>query len=858
MSIPRSLVPVLATLALASCWWVAPARDGGHEAFAARAVETVLGRKPHGAAEVQALAELAAHSGREAVLAVLFEQPEYVSYWSNVLGDSLQLQRGGAMQIAADCLAPPLLSPSLSSALAGHLASALPDQPFCVSQIPPQDWGLGLDQFEDILEKAVSGYPHVPLEQIELAPPLPGPVSPKFANPQRPEVWHAPLGALRANDDYVSEGQLNQAPSEASAGRWLDLSTVAQSSSCPPFNLTDVLEAAVRTDRLEAAYRAYLPVLASFPGTSVDLDMREQLGSLFLEVYLDRDPACMGCHSATYSTTDARPRNGNWDRYESLTDGSVPLDIEGTVFSYDLPSGDFVYQGEGGAGPRQSVENFFRPQNHAASGVIPWGMDEACVTNPSLGFGGLVRVLHRDLVGGRSPAAFAGLGPGDDLGVLDLVVALSDGTSTMDTLDFVVPDWEAHRAARMGPPRAGSCAGCHGGPVEGVPRLETIVPTLSDERLFSIIRHGSGRMAQVTTSDSEAWSLVDWVRDHYPYTPALQLEDRRHAFVYLVAASLVQQVVDEVMGEDLSMRHGYPRNPEQAQALQQLLATQMEGLSLRALLTEIVLSPAFNRRAPADPSTVPYDLPMVLWPEAELAPSVTSPPVGANANSEGDLVHTRSPAALMQQLHGALGWPAPPVAGYPDGIWPSQELMSSLGRYTSRDRPPPEDFDISRYVSWESEGASCQKPSAVYARDLSLAQPRAPWGELWGPDKWSDWIDLLIVEADTRPMSWWDLAAATKDRLLADPTLTYDEVAGLRALWGVPDLSAVPDASLHEEALRSYCSVLLSSPQFVLGGLHATPPLPKSTPAPVCLPGEICGLDPLFDSYLSQAEALGF
>jgi hypothetical protein len=86
---------LLALLTLQGCWWNAPPNDAGEQAFAAQAVRVVLGRHPRGAAEIRALAEISNQAGRQAVLDVLFEEPDYVNYWSNVLIDDLKLQRAG-------------------------------------------------------------------------------------------------------------------------------------------------------------------------------------------------------------------------------------------------------------------------------------------------------------------------------------------------------------------------------------------------------------------------------------------------------------------------------------------------------------------------------------------------------------------------------------------------------------------------------------------------------------------------------------------------------------------------------------------------------------------------------------------
>ncbi|GEM_PF-3397643 len=875
------LMPTLfLTLAGPACW-TTPDNDAGDEAFVVHAIETVLGRSARGSAEVRALVDLAARSGREAVVDVLFAEPEYVTYWSNVLADDLQVQRAGPMQVDADCLGPPLLDESLSDALAGHVATADPFDAFCTSSGAKFEVAGDQQAFWDAIDSASASYEYKASEQESQAPwkSLLRDEARQTSKETMSESKESNLEAGEAADYAQADDGKSAVTGVVDLGRWAELRDALTQRECPPFNLTDVLQAAVRADRLDGLYRAYLPVLASFPGTSVEDDLRNQLGATFLDVYVDRDPDCMRCHTATYSKTDARPVNGNWDRFDPMWVGlPFPVDMEGSVFSADVGA-DFVYGGDGGPSVRDRVANLFRSSNHASKGGLrPWGLEDTCVTNAARGYDGLEWYPPYDPLGRE--AAFAGLGPGAWPAVLDLATALSDGTQTLNQAQFSVPDWASHRAMRgaSSSPSNPGCGTCHD-PSSGdpsvanrplAPLLDAKVETMTDDRLFSIVRFGFGEMPPVATSDQAAWDAVSWVRQNHRSMPAVQAQDRTHAFVYLLAANVVNQVVDEIAGEDLVMGHGFPRNPDQADVLSSLTGTLVTRFSLQDLLTEIVLSGAFNRAAPQDPNTVPDALPMVTFPEAEVR--VPTGRLGENANSEADLVHRASVSALLMQLHGALGWPAPPVMGH-DTAYPTQAWMASLGRHESHTRTEATQVGFFDFLAWEGGTGLCDKPGSVFAKDVLPASGTSPGPtQVLAPTEWVDWIDALAADGEARGLSWYDLALSLRDRLLADPNLDPTEAQLVANLWNVYDMndSPVDDdgriSSGEADQLRDYCGALLSSPHTLLRGLWLGDAWSTATFFPVggvltdptCLPGEDCTQSALFDHYSSQASKLGY
>ena len=126
----------LAGSLLASCTWLAPANDAGDVAFVVDVIPTLLGRKAHNPAEIQALVDLAALEGREAVVDLLLEQPEYVDYWSEVLIDALRVDRTGTPAQDPACYGDPLLEPGYGDELLAHLATADATVPFFLRKRP--------------------------------------------------------------------------------------------------------------------------------------------------------------------------------------------------------------------------------------------------------------------------------------------------------------------------------------------------------------------------------------------------------------------------------------------------------------------------------------------------------------------------------------------------------------------------------------------------------------------------------------------------------------------------------------------------------------------------------------------------
>ncbi len=83
--------------------------DAGDEAWVQRVFPLVLGRKPHGAAEVQLWAQVAASQGRDVVVRALTHAPEYIDRWEDFVDDALYVARTGDAAYSS-CFATPMLT----------------------------------------------------------------------------------------------------------------------------------------------------------------------------------------------------------------------------------------------------------------------------------------------------------------------------------------------------------------------------------------------------------------------------------------------------------------------------------------------------------------------------------------------------------------------------------------------------------------------------------------------------------------------------------------------------------------------------------------------------------------------------
>src|SRR5262245_27919053 len=83
------------------------ADDAGDVAYVHQLTQTLLGRRPRGTAEIQALLDIVAAHGREALADVLMAEPDYIERWLLVLADAMEVQRSGQFDVPTTCFNTP-------------------------------------------------------------------------------------------------------------------------------------------------------------------------------------------------------------------------------------------------------------------------------------------------------------------------------------------------------------------------------------------------------------------------------------------------------------------------------------------------------------------------------------------------------------------------------------------------------------------------------------------------------------------------------------------------------------------------------------------------------------------------------
>ena len=291
------------------------------------------------------------------------------------------------------------------------------------------------------------------------------------------------------------------------------------------------------------------------------------------------------------------------------------------------------------------------------------------------------------------------------------------------------------------------------------------------------------------------------------------LEDADEALAYVVAENIVEKVWEEVMGHRLTLANYFPRTRIQRDVLMSLterfVATHF---SLKALLLDIVAHPAFNLKAPEEGcGAAPYELPNLFdpWTVVEADP-------GKRGNSPADAIHAISSRPLARSLHKAMRWPT--VVEYPHSE--DQEAFEvAIGFFIKDGDPGFRGLDFQGRLTWESAYGACA--------DLTFG---------------SDFVAQIVEAAQAESGATLESAIlALKDRLVGEPSIDVAERAELEALVG--PLSAVGAAGLDQK-LRAVCGVLVSSPQFMLGGIapRDTREVPALTPAEISYDGTCAAL----------------
>jgi hypothetical protein len=335
-------------------------------------------------------------------------------------------------------------------------------------------------------------------------------------------------------------------------------------------------------------------------------------------------------------------------------------------------------------------------------------------------------------------------------------------------------------------------------------RLPTEDDPLGVDTFFGSIRStpsepNRGLRASVWDLERALHRGVDLLADHgLTRLSGDVLADPDEAFAYLVAQNIVDQVWAEIMGQRLTIANYFPRTQMQRDILRRLTDHFVAShFSLKTLLLDILAHPLFNLKAPDEGCGVSaYEVPRILnpWSSAEQDPTIRE-------NSPGDGVFAMSSRPLRRSLHRAMDWPE--YAEYPNG--PEEEFQVATGFFLKDGEPGFRGLDFQGRLSWEAKYGACK-----------------PLGS-------NDFIAKLILLAkDTPGTTLGDVVIAVKDRLVGEPWIeSTKEKPLVTSLLGT-DLDDKQLTFLELRA-RSYCGVLVSSPQFMLGGIvpRDTNELPK-------------------------------
>ncbi len=349
-----------------------------------------------------------------------------------------------------------------------------------------------------------------------------------------------------------------------------------------------------------------------------------------------------------------------------------------------------------------------------------------------------------------------------------------------------------------------------------------------------------------------------------PTPPSLPADQ---AYAFMIAANVVNRVWQEIMGEPLTISNYYARNNHQMHA--QWVLTEFTFIpsswSLKDLLVEIFETRFFNRKAPSQSAgcqpprgsgNTPYCQQMMFEPWAERDPRIADADLDdpddpkIYKNGQGDLVHRYSPNNLLSSLGVAMGWPEPNI--FPNmGQYPDSTLVDAIGQYRTVTKQGNRGVDFQGLLTWEAEVGSCQTPAGIA----------------------SDWIDELISAVNTynsanpaSPLTVEDVVETLKDRLIQVQGIEAGTPQTITA--GVTERTALFDhfgqalnvsaSSIGdlEQKLRSFCGVLIKTPDFMLANIKVNEPV--SVPRlQVCNPGEPCSYTQHCAVYADTLTSLG-
>lgn len=336
------------------------------------------------------------------------------------------------------------------------------------------------------------------------------------------------------------------------------------------------------------------------------------------------------------------------------------------------------------------------------------------------------------------------------------------------------------------------------------------------------------KFGNITGFRSSPWDLSESLRVGFDklhkeglgVAPSGEVSDPDKAFAWLVAMNIAEKVWIQIVGKPLTIPTRYPRNAAARDQLAHLTQTFINsGYSNRRLIEAVLASPYANLTAPDEGCGELFAAPAVFdpWIIAEEDPV-------RRKNNVGDGIVSLTARTAANIVYSALGWkhsvpfPELPRNANPENpehliLIRERTFTTETGYFLKNSEGGFRGFDFQARLGWENRFGTCQK---------LLTHTGEP-----------DFIDQLATSVTKGGVATvGDMIKALKDRLIGETDISASERTALEAILGASldtDAIKLPDP---QDGLRRVCGVLVSSPQFMLGGLPAKDgvEVPKLTP----------------------------
>jgi len=649
-----------------------------------------------------------------------------------------------------------------------------------------------------------------------------------------------------AGECFGPPGFTGSAPREEWAGLVNHIATSPTTSTFtvdggaqPAFNMTDVVRASIDANNILPIYQGMVfPMVAA--GDS-DSDSRDR----FYRDFVGRDSECLDCHNARYSKTDAW---SGWDRYDTF-----PYALEHTLWAFNPTACDPLDPPAPGSRTADILAKTPDAANapgygecaycHLDPGTAPSHVERIPALAPQ-------QIVDAMIYGVNDGNMYAVASHWSDQQVADqlaLVVQMfgADPSGQRHCLDWKDPkDIFDHKDVTFdgtGTRPWGMDQGCgefHDPGSSATGDFAGLTPGVN-YNLTSLAEAMSVGVGTLPGDLTTAHTTLANDTGTFFTAEAPTLGSGQSALTFLIASKIADNLLTHT-GAMAVVDHGHARNEVQltmhGTVTQELLDT---GFSLKAALRLVVLSDGFARLAPSDSldTSDAYLLPMIVDPWVEHDPREGPLNIaGEDENGQGDGVHRHTTSALLTAASSALDWDTTPLL-FNAVDHPTTRFAQAIGQQ-GLGSDGFDDVTFQALLEWEATVGQCANLNS----------------------SGTDWIAVLMNRSDTLP-GWTvrRVVEALNDRILQDPTIVHE--AELSAFLPLPlNARAFGQRAVLEPAIRNYCGVLLTSPQFMLAGIRpetAVAPLPTKT---VCSAGDpLCQCADVAAEYQGPLDAeLGY